>query len=170
MHWTADLRTAHLSSKKAETFGKTRNGGKRNHQGIDLIAVPGTPIFAVASGTVYRAKGVDYGKTLLLEVGINDLPPAQAAHFRAVNPGRKTIGFFYAHLNEYAFADTTKPVHVMAGEVLGKTGSTGNAKGMDTVAAGAHLHFEARQNALLRCAGLTNRVDPLPFIENCTNP
>jgi murein DD-endopeptidase MepM/ murein hydrolase activator NlpD len=167
---TCTLRTAHLASKKAATFGKTRNGGKRNHQGIDLVAVPGTPIFAVASGTVYMAKGVDYGKTLLLEVGINDLPPAQAAHFRAVNPGRKTIGFFYAHLNEYAFTDTTKPVHVMAGEVLGKTGSTGNAKGMDTVAAGAHLHFEARQNALLRCAGLTNRVDPLPFIQNCTNP
>ena len=167
---TCTLRTAHLASKKAATFGKTRNGGKRNHQGIDLVAVPGTPIYAVANGTVHMAKGVDYGNTLVLEVGINDLPAAQAALFKKVNPGRTTIGFFYAHLQEYAFADTTKPVHVEAGQVLGKTGSTGNAKGMDTVAAGAHLHFEARQNALLRCAGLANRVDPLPFIQNCTNP
>lgn len=164
-----ELRTKHLASKKAATFGMTRNNGTRAHQGIDLVAIPGTPIYAVAAGDVHMSHGGDYGNTLVLRVGINDLPEPQAAYFKKINPNKNTIGFFYAHLQEFAFPDPSKIVRVNAGDVLGKTGSTGNAHGMVTVELGAHLHFEARQSALDRCTGLTNRVDPLPFIQNCEN-
>ncbi|WP_442955554.1 M23 family metallopeptidase [Paraburkholderia sp. MPAMCS5] len=61
------------------------------------------------------------------------------------------------------------PVTVHAGDVIGKTGSTGNAKSMSHIPPGAHLHFEVRQDATMKCTGLANRVDPLPFIVNCTN-
>jgi murein DD-endopeptidase MepM/ murein hydrolase activator NlpD len=164
------LRTAKLANKTGAEFGWVRNGGKKAHQGIDLIAVPGTPIYAVADGVVYSTKAPTpayaYGNTLVLEVALKDLPPAQADYFRKVNPGNDTIGFFYAHLSELP---AKSPMIVHAGQVIGKSGESGNAKGMSTEPKGAHLHFEARQKAKMVCAGLTNRVDPLPFIQNCTN-
>jgi murein DD-endopeptidase MepM/ murein hydrolase activator NlpD len=164
------LRTAHLASKKGAMFGWTRSGGKKCHQGIDLAADPGTPIYAVADGTVYckpaSDPGYDYGNTLILEVGINDLPPKQAAEFRRINPNSPTIGFFYAHLSEM-LDNGRKPVK--CGQIIGTTGSSGNAKNMTSIALGAHLHFEVRLLAREKQAGLNNRADPLPFIENCTN-
>jgi len=164
------LRTAKLANKTGAKFGWVRNGGTKAHQGIDLIAVPGTPIYAVADGVVYSTKaptpGYAYGNTLVLEVALKDLPQAQADYFRKINPGNDTIGFFYAHLSELP---AKSPMIVHAGQVIGKSGQSGNAKGMSTEPKGAHLHFEARQKAKMVCAGLTNRVDPLPFIQNCTN-
>lgn len=174
------LRTAHLSNKLAAEFGMTRNNHTRAHQGIDLAADPGTPIRAVANGTIYMAPATSgssyaYGNTLVLEVGINDLPSDQADLFRQVNQGQATIGFFYAHLSAFRYPvkrdsqGSVVPVAVHAGDIIGETGCTGNAKGMDTVTKGAHLHFEVRRRATFKCAGLENRVDPLPFIKNCTN-
>jgi murein DD-endopeptidase MepM/ murein hydrolase activator NlpD len=168
------LRTGHLPSKIQAEFGMTRNNGHKAHQGIDLAAVPGTDILAVANGQVYVAPipspDYAYGNSLVLVVGINDLPADVAELVRKVNPGKTTIGFYYAHLSEFAVSPPYKnPYNVYAGEVIGKTGCTGNAKGMDTIELGAHLHFEVRLDARMRCAGLTNRTDPLPFIKNCTN-
>lgn len=174
------IRTAHLASKRSAEFGMTRDNGQRAHQGLDLAAEPGRPVRAVANGTVHAApmvnSGVDYGNTLVLEVGINDLPPKQGELFRLDNPSQQTIGFFYAHLSEYEH-DVERdsegkviPIKVNAGDVIAKTGCTGNAKGMTSIPLGAHLHFEVRKKALLHCTGLANRVDPLPYIVNCTNP
>lgn len=164
------LRTAGLASKRGAMFGWTRSGGKKNHQGIDLVANPGTPIYAVADGTVYSKPSTSpsyaYGNTLVLEVGIDDLPPAQAAEFRRVHPAGRTIGFFYAHLNE--LPDERKKI-VKCGDIIGKSGSTGNANKMTSIALGAHLHFEVRLEARALAPGLQNRVDPLPFIEKCSN-
>ncbi len=167
---TCTLRSAGLASKNGAKFGMTRARGTRAHQGIDLIAVPGTTIHAVADGVVYTAPSKNpsypYGNTLVLEVDVADLPPAQAALARRLNPGERTIGFFYAHLTEFS-VPSGKPVD--AGTALGTTGESGNAHGMRTVATGAHLHFEVRKRARLRSTGLSNRLDPLPFILNCTN-
>lgn len=164
------LRTAGLVSKRGAMFGWTRSGGKKNHQGIDLVANPGTPIYAVADGVVYSKPSTSasyaYGNTLVLEVGIDDLPPAQAAECRRVHPYGRTIGFFYAHLNE--LPDERKKV-VKCGDIIGKSGSTGNANKMTTISLGAHLHFEVRLEARTLAPGLQNRVDPLPFIAKCTN-
>jgi murein DD-endopeptidase MepM/ murein hydrolase activator NlpD len=165
---TCTLRTAGLGPTGAR-FGWTRKNGTKNHQGIDLVAVPGTPIHAVADGKVYvkpaKSPTYAYGNTLILEVSVDDLPPKQAALVNKINPGAKTIGFFYAHLSE--LPENQK--HVFSGEVIGKTGESGNAAGMNTVAKGAHLHFEVRIKPFVVTTGLANRTDPLPFIENCTN-
>jgi murein DD-endopeptidase MepM/ murein hydrolase activator NlpD len=166
------LRTEGLASKLGATFGKVRQNRTKNHQGIDLAATPGTPIYAVADGTVHPVKAPSkdyaYGNTLILVVNIDDLPPLQAKEFRKANPDLKitTIGFFYAHLDE--IPERVRPVN--CGEVIGRTGSTGNAIKMKTIATGAHLHFEVRKLALAPSGkGLGNRTDPLPFIMNCTN-
>ncbi len=38
--------------ERPRSFGAPRNNGKRKHAGCDLYAPPGTPVFAVADGTV----------------------------------------------------------------------------------------------------------------------
>lgn len=58
------------------------------------------------------------------------------------------------------------------GQVIGKTGDTGNAKGMTDVAPyraekyGGHLHFEVRRSSNL-AKGQGKWFDPKPFLSKC---
>lgn len=140
------LRTAGLASVNSAKFGMVRkntNGTPRAHQGIDLQANFGTPIFAVEDGTIVGINlGKDgYGFTITLKFGDKFA--------------------FYAHLSE---VHTGVGHAVSKGELIGKTGSSGNAVGMNTISKGGHLHFEIRtqQNAGL---GLAGRLDPLDYVE-----
>ncbi|OXL28312.1 M23 family metallopeptidase [Psychrobacter sp. DAB_AL32B] len=160
------VRTARLSSRKAATYGRVRSGGTRNHQGIDFRAIPGVPIKAVANGKVtvinesYKSKE-NFGAYLVLECELSILPEPQKSYAKKNIKGNK-VWFFYAHLSqintEYKNKDVT------AGTVLGKTGASGNARGMTTIASGAHLHFEVRHVSTGSPGkGLVGRFDPLPF-------
>lgn len=157
------LRTAGLDSARSATFGRVRDSGKKNHQGVDLQANVGTTIKAVAGGTIVYARntGGAYGKAIALKVAIDDLPDKQKKYAQSKLSKSKHIYFFYAHLSVIN-VDEKDPVD--AGEEIGATGDSGNAKNMTTVAKGGHLHFEARSEPLLGI-GLTGRIDPIPFIE-----
>jgi len=161
------VRTTLLSSRKAATYGCVRSGGTRNHQGIDFRAIPGVPIKAVTNGKVtvinesYKSKE-NFGAYLVLECELNALPEPQKSYAKKNVKGNK-VWFFYAHLSqintEYKNKDVT------AGTVLGKTGASGNAKSMTTIASGAHLHFEVRHIYTGSPGrGLVGRFDPLPFL------
>lgn len=91
----------------------------RPHEGVDLSARLGTPIYATADGKVlqagYRAGG--FGKKVLLDHGF----------------GYRTL---YGHCNEVL----VKPgQHVKRGEVIARVGSTGLSKA-------PHLHYEVHVN------------------------
>lgn len=101
-------------------FGASRGGGRRKHQGIDLISAPDSPIYAARSGRVIFA-GVKGGYGNFIAV----LHPN----------GYRTA---YAHLNALAVAEGD---WVERGQVIGTSGRTGNADGADIV---PHLHFEIR--------------------------
>lgn len=93
-------------------------GDGRGHKGIDMCADKGTPIFAVAAGTVVSA-GWDgaYGYSVVIDHG----------------NGIKTR---YAHQS----AMTVKAGQTVAqGDQIGLVGSTGNSTGN-------HLHFEVLVN------------------------
>lgn len=144
------LRTHGLASSKGAMFGMTRNGGKRAHQGIDLAIDKGYRCYSVEDGNVVStslgANGYGYTVTVKLECENKDLNGKFA---------------FYAHLSRI---DVKVGEKIKAGTVIGLSGDTGNAKGMDEVSEGAHLHFEIRTKQICGL-GLTNRIDPLPFVE-----
>lgn len=106
------------------------------HYGLDFGAVEGTPVFAVASGTVeksYESKSDDsrgikgYGNRVVIDHG----------------SGLKST---YNHL-DVRIAQTGQSVE--EGEIVGTVGNTGYSFG-------AHLHFEIIENGKL--------VDPLKYL------
>lgn len=88
------------------------------HQGLDIAAVTGTPIKAVAAGTVsYSGTRGGYGNMIILDHG-------------------NGIQTYYGHCSKLYVKQGES---VNAGDVIGAVGSTGNSTG-------PHLHFEIRQD------------------------
>ncbi|WP_051063360.1 M23 family metallopeptidase [Ilumatobacter nonamiensis] len=99
-------------SAYSDTWGAPRSGG-RSHEGVDLIAPHGLPIYAVTSGHA-TFKSTSLGGNSVSLVGDN---------------GNR---YFYAHLSGYEGSSR----NVSKGELIGYNGATGNANGTN------HLHFQ----------------------------
>jgi murein DD-endopeptidase MepM/ murein hydrolase activator NlpD len=123
-----------------DTFGAYRGdvAGKWHH-GEDIVAPLGTPILAVADGSLFS-------------VGWNDI-----GGWRLWLRDDAGNEFYYAHLSAYAplAADGRR---VKAGDVLGFVGNSGDADGGIT-----HLHFEIHPVDLLYL-GYDGVVAPYPFL------
>ena len=155
------LRTAGLASVKSAMFGMVRrnaDGSPRAHQGADLAADNGYRCYAVDDGIVTRVERGNNGYGWIVQIQLAD-----TYDYKDVNgkPQYGRVWVFYAHLSEIKVRIGQA---VKAGDVIGLTGSTGNARGMTDAARGAHLHFEVRtvERAGL---GLAGRVDPLQFFD-----
>ncbi|MEQ8834921.1 MAG: peptidoglycan DD-metalloendopeptidase family protein [Miltoncostaeaceae bacterium] len=92
--------------------------GGRYHEGIDLFAARGTPVVAVAGGTLSR---VGYSGISGNRLWLRD------------DAGTE---FFYAHLDAFAPA-AAEGARVEKGTVIGYNGDTGDARGTSP-----HVHFE----------------------------
>jgi murein DD-endopeptidase MepM/ murein hydrolase activator NlpD len=103
-----------------DTWGAPRSGG-RTHQGTDLMAPHGSPVYAVASGTVRTASSAAGGISLYLH---------------ADNGER----YFYAH---NAANVVRSGQRVRAGALVARVGSSGNAP--DDA---PHVHFEREVNGV----------------------
>lgn len=93
-------------------WGFPRGGGTRYHEGNDLFAIRGAPVYAPVSGTVKQKKG-DIGG---IQVNLS---------------GSDGITYVNSHLDSYG-----KSGQVKAGDVIGYVGNTGNARGTNP-----HVHF-----------------------------
>ncbi len=105
----------------ASTFGAPRMTGTKyehTHQGNDIFAAGGTPIYATSRGVIARKAVAVLGGNKLWLVAADGTQ------------------YYYAHLSAYAEAVEDGTV-VEAGQVLGYVGDTGNARGTPP-----HLHFE----------------------------
>ncbi|HEX4963760.1 MAG TPA: M23 family metallopeptidase [Thermoanaerobaculia bacterium] len=103
-------------------FGANARGENRPHQGVDILAPFGTPVFAVRDGNATRGEdATGFGKYIVLEF--------------EVAPGKKLYAF-YAHLSQINFL---KPIKVKAGTIIGSTGNSGNASKIPSEE--YHLHF-----------------------------
>ena len=104
-------------------FGKRKNpfsGELKNHNGIDLAASEGTPVYAIKDGAaaVCIENDSEFGNYVIL------------SH----DQGKMTS--VYAHLSEIR---VERYQYVKKGDIIGYVGHTGKATG-------PHLHFEIRQS------------------------
>jgi len=136
-----------LSGSRGNTFGWVRkhdDGSPRAHQGWDFQARDNTLMYAVGDGEVVYYDKTDnsrYGKSLLIKLDY----------------WGEELYAFYAHINSSL---VEKHQTVYAGDPVGFSGSTGNAKGSRGNA--QHLHFEFRYKE--KCGkGLDGRIDPWRF-------
>ena len=91
-------------------------GGRRQHNGVDLAAPSGTPVYATADGRVGMAQWYSsYGNYVQIEHG-------------------GQLQTRYAHLSSYTVQPGTM---VRKGDLIGYVGSTGRSTG-------PHLHYEVR--------------------------
>ena len=98
------------------SFGDGRDGGRRDHDGIDIFAPRGTPVLAAASAVVSRVETDRTGGRVIWawdEV--------------------RALSYFYAHLERQL---VRRGAPIAAGDTIGTVGNSGNARGSSP-----HLHF-----------------------------
>lgn len=100
-----------------DTFDEAR-GSERRHEALDIMAPEGTPVLAVADGTIEKLFDSERGGLTI---------------YQFEPTGR--YAYYYAHLQAYA-PGIVEGQPVRRGDVLGTVGSTGNAD-----PAAPHLHF-----------------------------
>ena len=109
------------ASQLQDTFNAARSDN-RVHDAIDIMAPAGTPVLAVADGTVAKLFDSERGGITLYQF----------------NPER-TIAYYYAHLQGYA-PGIAEQQAIRRGQLIGYVGSTGNAS-----PDAPHLHFAVFQ-------------------------
>ena len=100
-----------------DTFEEARGSG-RVHDAIDILAPAGTPVLAVADGTVEKLFDSERGGTTLYQFN-----------------RERTHAYYYAHLQGYA-PGISERQPLRRGQLIGYVGSSGNAS-----ADAPHLHF-----------------------------
>ncbi len=112
----------------ADSFGK-------EHDGLDLYAPQGTPIYAPANGVVQKVATNGYGYSYLI-----------LAH-------KDELYTVYGHLSE-VLVEEEEIVYI--GKEIAKTGGTPGTPGAGYFTTGPHLHFEVFRDG--------NFYDPLDFL------
>ncbi|MHB8059728.1 MAG: peptidoglycan DD-metalloendopeptidase family protein [Gaiellaceae bacterium] len=110
------------------------------HHGIDIFAPMGTPLLAVADGTVFS-------------VGWNNL-----GGNRLWLRDKDGNTYYYAHLSAFSPL-ALNGLHVKAGAVLGFVGNSG-----DAISTPPHVHFEAHPADLLPYGYDGSAVDPYSWL------
>ncbi|MCA9737584.1 MAG: peptidoglycan DD-metalloendopeptidase family protein [Gemmatimonadetes bacterium] len=97
-------------------FGAERDGGRRQHRGVDIFAPRGTPVLAAEAGRVTRVDTTNLGGYVVW------MTEERGGH-----------RLYYAHLDRQL---VTEGQRVRPGDTLGLVGNTGNARTTPP-----HLHF-----------------------------
>ena len=97
-------------------FGDSRDGGARQHEGVDIFAPRGTHVLAGVTGTVRSVRTLERGGLIV-----------------AVEADGSGLTLYYAHLNEQL---VSRGQRVGPEDVIGTVGNTGNA-----ITTPPHLHF-----------------------------
>ncbi len=117
------------TSSRTVSAGYPNYSSGRYHGGVDFPVASGSPVYAAASGTVIIAKNLNYSY----------------GHYLVIDHGNG-LSTLYAHNTTLLVGVGT---HVTKGQVIAKSGSTGNSTG-------PHCHFEVRVNG--------TRVNPFNYL------
>jgi murein DD-endopeptidase MepM/ murein hydrolase activator NlpD len=108
-----------VRSQLTDTWGAARAQG-RTHQGIDILALQGTPVLAAADGRIVKFFDSEHGGVTIYEFDTTE-----------------RFVYYYAHLLARA-PGLAEGYQVRQGHVIGYVGMTGNAPV-------PHLHFEVER-------------------------
>ncbi|HEL4236469.1 TPA: M23 family metallopeptidase [Stenotrophomonas maltophilia] len=133
------------ASQLRDTFTDARSEG-RVHDAIDIMADAGTPVLAVADGTVEKLFNSERGGLTIYQF----------------EPSGRWC-YYYAHLQRYADGLAEKQV-IKRGEVIGYVGSTGNAS-----AEAPHLHFEVHVLGPEKQWWKGESINPYPLLESAAS-
>ena len=123
----------------ADTFG-VRRTNRRLHEGQDIFAPEGTPVYSATNGFVWRIANGRLGGLQIFIVGAG---------------GRR---YYYAHFSRFA-PELKEGDFVTPETLLGYVGRTGLAQ-----LTPAHLHFGIYMGGRLTCD--YRALDPLPLLRN----
>jgi murein DD-endopeptidase MepM/ murein hydrolase activator NlpD len=131
-----------------DSWGARRSGGRR-HAGIDIMAPRGTPILAVADGIV-----ADFGTARLSGYFIR-LDHGNGWSTAYMHLNNDTLGTDDGAGGEWTAFHPLLTVgsEVVAGQVIGYVGDSGNAEGTQP-----HTHFEVRYEG--------DKVNPYPLLRD----
>ena len=121
-------------------FDDPRSGG-RKHEAIDIRAPRGTPVVAVADGTIRKLFTSKAGGLTIY-------------HFDAA----EETCYYYAHLDRYADG-LSEGMRVRRGDVIGFVGTTGNAP-----PGTPHLHFAVHRLTPTKEWWKGTAIDPYPLL------
>lgn len=106
-----------------DTYGESRQyGGDRVHEGTDIIAPKGTPIYSATDGTIIRKGWSDFGG------------------WRLTVKTNEGVYIYYAHMQGYA-TGIEQGQMVKKGQLIGYVGDSGYGPVGTTGKFIAHLHF-----------------------------
>lgn len=136
--------------------GRYGNARDRMHNGIDLNAAVGTPLYAMFDGIIIRIAD-KYDPNIAYKDYPTQYPNDQRTNYSAGNrvwikssTPKGTVLIKYFHLNDVS----ATLGEIKAGSLIGHTGQTGSAGAVDS--AGPHLHMEVYVNNV--------RVNPEEFL------
>ena len=135
------MRLATLNNNNTQCTTNTRgsgfvmrtrsNGDQYQHQGVDIAAAPGTEVSAMYDGTVTKVVNAS---------NADDDNAGYRVTIRSDHDGKETTSYW--HLSE---TSVKVGEHVQGGDVIGKSGTTGNANPA-TSGREAHLHARKQLN------------------------
>lgn len=114
--------------------------GINGHNGIDIAAAIGTPIYAAHDGTIKFLKDIKDGKL----VGYGN-------YAEITDSEKKTV---YGHMSKFEGSNRD----VKAGDIIGYVGSTG-------FSTGPHLHFGLKPIPQDINNGYKGSIDPMPYLK-----
>ena len=130
----------------SDGYGDARTyGGKRSHEGIDIMCPMGTPLVSVCDGTVEKMGWLELGGW---RIGIR---------------GEDGIYYYYAHLSEYR-EGLQEGDKVEKGELIGYAGDTGYGPEGTTGQFLPHLHFGMYEREGFPNLG-ERAINPFPFLK-----
>ncbi|MGO4537470.1 LysM peptidoglycan-binding domain-containing protein [Paenibacillus sp. 2TAB19] len=113
----------------------------RSHEGVDIFADKGTPVYSALGGTIVKAAWNEYGG------------------WRVTVRVDESTEFYYAHLSKYA-TGIKEGVTVTAGQLIGYVGSTGYGPEGTEGKFLPHLHFGIYKRTPVYAA-----IDPFLYLK-----
>ena len=121
----------------ASFFGDARDGGSRDHHGVDIFAPRHTPVLAPSNASVTRVGEGDIG-----------------GRYVWLYDSKRSMYLYFAHLET---REVERGDQVLAGQLIGTVGNSGNAR---TTA--PHLHFGIYSNGPIDPFHFITETDTVP--------